>query len=385
VNILRSSVDWTGLILVLVLVLPGFGSACGTRHEILGTIESPDAGAAAPLPPYIVGADISYVQQQEQSGVVFSDTDGTQKDIIQLLKEHGFNFIRLRTFVDPSASDGYATILGLSQPYCDLANTIVMGQRIKAAGLGFEVDFHYSDNWADPTQQVIPLAWQGDTQAEMVAALSNYTRDAIAQLTAGGARPDIVQIGNEITSGLLLTPGNVTGSTSNWENLAMFLNAGIAAVHSIDPSIKIMLHLDRCGDNTGSQSWIDAALANGVSFDILGQACYTDVEGPPSGWESNLNDLVIRYPNLEFMIVEYAENSTDLAGNVDIWRQANDIVFNLPGKKGLGTAVWEPTKWEETLFDAQGLSNAVDLPNPFTPSAPRIELFDQIATDYGLR
>ena len=140
-----------------------------------------------------------------------------------------------------------------------------------------------------------------------------------------------------------------------------------------------------CGDNTGSETWIDAALANGVSFDILGQACYTDVEGPPSGWESNLNDLVSRYPNLEFMIVEYAENSADLAGNVDIWRQSNDIVFNLPGKKGIGTAVWEPTKWEETLFDPQGLSNAADLPNPFTPGAPRIELFDQIATDYGLR
>ena len=200
---------------------------------------------------------------------------------------------------------------------------------------GFEVDFHYSDNWADPTQQVIPLAWQGDTLAEMVAALTNYTRDAIAQLVAGGARPDIVQIGNEITSGMLLTPGTVTGSTSNWGNLATFLNAGIAAVHSIDPSIKIMLHLDRCGDNTGSETWIDAALANGVSFDILGQACYTDVEGPPSGWESNLNDLVSRYPNLEFMIVEYAENSADLAGNVDIWRQSNDIVFNLPGKAGL--------------------------------------------------
>ena len=162
----------------LVVTLAALLSACGTRHEILGTISSPGGGAdaAPPLPAYIIGADISYAQQQEQSGVAFTDTDGTPKDILQILEGHGFNFIRLRTFVDPSASDGYATMLGLSQPYCDLANTIVMGQRIKAAGLGFQLDFHYSDDWADVTKQVIPLAWQGDTLPQMVAALQTTPR-----------------------------------------------------------------------------------------------------------------------------------------------------------------------------------------------------------------
>jgi arabinogalactan endo-1,4-beta-galactosidase len=370
-----------------VVILSALLSGCGTRHEILGTISPPGDGADAgpPLPAYIIGADISYAQQQEQSGVAFTDTDGTPKDILQILEGHGFNFIRLRTFVDPSASDGYATMLGLSQPYCDLANTIVMGQRIKAAGLGFQLDFHYSDDWADVTKQVIPLAWQGETLPQMVAALHDYTKDAIGQLVAAGARPDIVQIGNEITPGLLLTPGTVTGSTSDWDKLAMFLSAGIAAVHEVDATIKIMLHLDRCGDNAGTIAWVDAALAHGVAFDLLGQACYTNVEGPTEGWQSNFEALVTRYPALAFMIVEYAESSDDLSGNLDVWRQANDIVFNLPGKKGVGTYVWEPSQWEETLFDAQGLSSAPDLPNPFIPNAPRIALFDQMASDYGLR
>jgi arabinogalactan endo-1,4-beta-galactosidase len=339
---------------------------CSARSELLGTIAPQGDGAAtidagANLPAYLIGADISNVQQQEDDGVAFTDTDGTSQDVVQILKNHGFNFARLRTFVDPSAADGYATMMSVAQPYCDLANTIAMAKRIKAAGLGWELDFHYSDNWADASMQVIPLAWQGDSLSEMA------------------------QIGNEITPGLLLTPGDVTGSTSNWDNLALFLNAGIEAVHAVDPTIKIMLHLDRGGDNAGTTAWVNAALAHGVHFDVLGQACYTNVQGDPSTWLSNFDALVTQYPALQLMIVEYSESADDLSGGVDIWRQANDIIFNLAGKRGLGTTVWEPSGWQETLFDAQGRTSAADLPNPFLPGAPRIALYDQMASDYGLR
>ena len=365
--------------------------ACNARSELLGTIAAPgcdaaiggDAGSA--LPAYLIGADISKMQQQEEGGMVFTDTDGTPRDVLQILKNHGFNFARLRTFVDPRAADGYATMMNVAQPYCDLANTIAMAKRLEAAGFGWELDFHYSDNWADASMQVIPLAWQGDSLGEMVAALGTYTRDAIQQLVSAGARPDIVQIGNEITPGMLLTPGSVTGSVANWDNLALFLNAGIAAVHAVDPTIKIMMHLDRGGDNAGTTSWVDAALAHGVHFDILGEACYTNVQGNPTTWLSNFNSLVAQYPDLELMIVEYAESADDLSGNVDIWRQANDIVFNLAGKRGLGAYVWEPSYWQETLFDAQGRTSSPDLPNPFILGAPRIALYDQMASDYGLR
>ena len=365
--------------------------ACNARSELLGTIAAPggdaaiggDAGSA--LPAYLIGADISKMQQQEEGGMVFTDTDGTPRDVLQILKNHGFNFARLRTFVDPRAADGYATMMNVAQPYCDLANTIAMAKRLEAAGFGWELDFHYSDNWADASMQVIPLAWQGDSLGEMVAALGTYTRDAIQQLVSAGARPDIVQIGNEITPGMLLTPGSVTGSVANWDNLALFLNAGIAAVHAVDPTIKIMMHLDRGGDNAGTTSWVDAALAHGVHFDILGEACYTNVQGNPTTWLSNFNSLVAQYPDLELMIVEYAESADDLSGNVDIWRQANDIVFNLAGKRGLGAYVWEPSYWQETLFDAQGRTSSPDLPNPFILGSPRIALYDQMASDYGLR
>lgn len=376
---------------MVVLATAATLCGCNARSELLGTIAGPDDDAAigadggAALPAYLIGADISKMQQQEESGIAFTDTDGTPKDVLQILKNHGFNFARLRTFVDPRASDGYATMMNVAQPYCDLANTITMAKRLEAAGFGWELDFHYSDNWADASMQVIPLAWQGDSLAEMVTALGTYTRDAVQQLVSAGARPDIVQIGNEITPGMLLTPGNVTGSVANWDNLALFLNAGIAAVHVVDPTIKIMMHLDRGGDNAGTTSWVDAATAHGVHFDILGEACYTNIQGDPATWLSNFNSLVTQYPDLELMIVEYSESADDLSGNVDIWRQANDIVFNLAGKRGLGAYVWEPSYWQETLFDAQGRTSSPDLPNPFIQGSPRIALYDQMASDYGLR
>jgi arabinogalactan endo-1,4-beta-galactosidase len=381
------------LVVLSAVALSAAAALCGckARGELLGTIASPIGDAApggdsgSPWPAYLIGADISNVQQQQESGIVFSDTDGTPTDILQILKNHGFNFARLRTFVDPRASDGYATMMNVAQPYCDLANTIAMAKRIKAAGLGWELDFHYSDNWADASMQVIPLAWQGESLPDMVKTLGDYTRDAIAQLVSAGVRPDIVQIGNEITPGILLTPGTVTGSVDNWTNLALFLQAGIDAVHAVDPTIKIMVHLDRGGDNAGTTGWINAAIAHGVHFDILGEACYTNVQGDPSTWLSNFNSLVTQYPDLGLMIVEYSESADDLSGNVDIWRQANDIVFNLAGKRGLGALVWEPTEWQETLFDAQGRTNAADLPNPFIQGSPRINLYDQMASDYGLR
>jgi arabinogalactan endo-1,4-beta-galactosidase len=373
--------------------------------------ESGTAGTDASLASYWLGADVSFVQQEEADGRLFYDTDGTQKDIFQILKNHGFNYVRLRTFVNPLASDGYDTANGSATAYCDAAHTATMGARIKAAGLGFLLDFHYSDNWADPGKQCIPVAWQGYTTiAELETALQNYTNATITQLVAAGARPDWVEVGNEITPGMLFDICNasglptataplVSGSTSNWTNLAGLLNAGIAGVKAVDSSINIMMHIDRGGDNAGTRTWVDNAMSHGVSFDALGESCYTNFQGDPSTWQANFADLVTRYPALSFVIAEYAEDSADLAGNSEcanegagpcnVWRRANDIAFGIPGKKGLGTFVWEPTEYEETLFDNQNQAKTNDpanLPNPFATAdaGARIQLYDQMVTAYGL-
>lgn len=122
------------------------------------------AGAAGGVfsPPFILGADISSVQE---SNTTFRDTDGQTKSIFALLKNHGFNYIRLKTFVDPNAPYGYASsangCAGLSEPYGDRDHVVAYGKQAKAAGMGFLLNFHYSDVWADPGNQIIPERWRG--------------------------------------------------------------------------------------------------------------------------------------------------------------------------------------------------------------------------------
>jgi arabinogalactan endo-1,4-beta-galactosidase len=375
---------------------PPKAGAGGTAGEAGGTVGSAGSAgaagaAAASSTRYLIGADITSVQSAEARGASYSD--GTTRDILQLLKSHGFNYIRLRTFVDPKAADGYDKQNG----YADLAHTIRFGQRIKTAGLGFLLDFHYSDNWADPGKQCVPVAWQRyRTLAELATAVHDYTKDAVAQLVAAGARPDMVQIGNEITPGMLLhvcdangqPTGNnaVTGSSSNWTNLGALLKAGVQGVKDVDAGIEIMLHIDRGGDKGGfsgdalntSANFITNAQKQGVVFDVFGESCYQSYQGDAQSaantradWAKTFNGLATRFPKLRFVAAEYGP----------MQREINDVVFGLGAEQGAGTFNWEPSQqgdWNtgHALFTAAG--------NTFTASAD-LSLYDAMKVAYASR
>jgi len=374
----------------------GGGQSAGGSGQGAGGLGAAGRGGSAgaptlPLDRFMIGADITWVQAAEGRGATYSD--GTQRDIFELLKAHGFNYIRLRTFVDPKAADGYDQQNG----YADLAHTIAFGKRIKAAGMGFLLDFHYSDNWADPGKQCVPVAWQKHkTIAELAGAVQAYTTDAITQLIAGGARPDMVQIGNEITPGMLLhvcdgdghPTGNnaVTGAISNWANLGSLLKAGVKGVKDVDAGIQIMLHIDRGGDKGGytgaaasaSSSFIDNAQKQGVVFDVFGESCYQAYQGDPNstaktqdGWTKTFAALAKQYPKLRFVAAEYGP----------MQREINDVLFGLPGMQGAGTFNWEPTQqgdWNtgHVLFSGSG--------NRFTATAD-LALYDAMKTAYASR
>jgi arabinogalactan endo-1,4-beta-galactosidase len=334
----------------------------------------PEAGIRAPS--FMLGADITWVQADIAAGATYSD--GTARDILQILKDHGFNYIRLRTFVDPKAPDGYDRQSG----YADLSHTIAFGKLIKAAGLGFLLDFHYSDNWADPGKQCVPNAWLGFTDiTQMASALHDYTHDTVAALVAAGARPDMVQVGNEITPGMDIhvcdANGHPTGVNpvggpiSNWGNLGSLLRAGSSAVKEVDPEILVMLHLDRGNAFQPSHDFIVNAQAQGVAFDVFGESCYTAYQGTPADWAANFSSLASAFPDLKFVIAEYGPEE----------RAANDLLFALPRQQGLGSFVWEPTHagaWNlgHTLFNAAGNAN--------TASADLL-LYDQMKIDYASR
>ena len=171
----------------------------------------------------MLGADISFLPELEAKGMKFSDK-GVEKDAIQILKDHGFNYVRLRIFVDPQNDSGYSPQKG----FCDLAHTKEMAKRIKAAGMKFLLDFHYSDYWADPGKQFKPKAWRGENFTQLKQSVYDYTKMVMQQLKEQNTTPDMVQVGNEINHGMIWPEGYI----SNLDSLSQLIYAGINACKS---------------------------------------------------------------------------------------------------------------------------------------------------------
>src|ERR1700690_1672634 len=152
--------------------------------------------ASSDAQDYAIGADVSFLGQAEQQGVVFKDAS-QPKPGLQILKDHGYNWIRLRLFHTPTTLPN------------NLAYTIALAKQAKGLGFKFLLDYHYADDWADPGKQPTPQAWQGKSHVELVTAVFEYTRDTIAAFRDAGVLPDMVQVGNEITNGILWPDGRL--------------------------------------------------------------------------------------------------------------------------------------------------------------------------------
>ncbi|MEP6844995.1 MAG: glycosyl hydrolase 53 family protein [Panacibacter sp.] len=300
----------------------------------------------------ILGADISFLPQLEDKGIQFS-VDGVEGDAIAILKQHGFNYIRLRIFNDPGADSGYSP----GKDYCGLEQTKAMAKRIKIAGLKFLLDFHYSDTWADPGKQFKPAAWEDLSFDQLTKAVRGYTKDVLFALKQQGTLPDMVQIGNEINHGMIWPDGKV----ENMDNLAALFKAGAAGVKDIDGSIPIMLHLACGGQNAESVSFIDNMLKRNARFDIIGESYYPQWHGTIEDLRNNLNDLSKRYKQ-DVIVVEYTMKKNEV----------NEVAFTIPDGKMKGTFIWEPLNTWEFIFDKDGKAN--DL----------LKLYPEIARKYNI-
>jgi beta-galactosidase len=285
----------------------------------------------------MLGADISFLPQLEARGMKFTD-NGVEKDAITILKEHGFNYVRLRIFNDPANDSGYSPGKG----FCDLANTKKIAKRVKDAGMKLLLDFHYSDTWADPGKQFKPASWKTLSFEALKDSVYWFTRRVVQELKDQGTTPDMIQIGNEINHGIIWPEGNV----GNLDSLAQLLNAGTKAAKSVDPKIIMMLHVALGGQNNESVFFIDNMIARGVPFDVIGESYYPKWHGTLDDLRDNLADLVRRY-NKDVIVVEYSHKKEEV----------NKIAFELPGGKGKGTCIWEPLNTWESVFDRDGKAN----------------------------
>lgn len=327
---------------VLLLLLPGF------TH-----VSPQEASPGNRKTEKILGADISFLPQLEAEGVRFK-ADGKENDALLILRQHGFNYVRLRLFVNPEADSGYS-----KQGYCGLGQTLQMAKRIKAAKMKWLLDFHYSDTWADPGKQFKPEAWKSLPLPALADTVEAYTKRVMLALQHQQTLPDMVQVGNEINNGMLWPDGNF----SNPDHLALLIKSGIAGVKAISASMPIMLHIALGGQNGESRTWLDAMMARGVTFDIIGQSYYPQWHGTLEELSYNLTDLSLRYPQ-EVVVVEYTRHK----------REVNDIAFNLPRGNLKGTFIWEPLNTWEYIFEKDG--TAID---------SLLKIYPEIAEKYGVK
>ena len=232
---------------------------------------------------FLVGVDCSMVSIIEENGGKYYDFKYKEVDFFKLLKSNGVNLVRSRlwhNYNSPNGSKGGGNN--------DKQHVLSMALRAKSAGLKFLLDFHYSDNWADPGKQSCPFEWQNLNFNEASSALYSYTQETIEYFIKNGANIDYVQIGNEINNGFMFPFGQIDWSNENSKNnglnnVANLLNVAINAVKSISPLTKIILHIgdtalityNQNGKNIPMGLWFfQQMISRGVNYDISAVSFY---------------------------------------------------------------------------------------------------------------
>jgi arabinogalactan endo-1,4-beta-galactosidase len=313
--------------------------------------------AAGQTSVFLVGADVSFLEEVEVGGGVFT-VDRVPADPLSILASNGFGAIRLRVWHTPP--DGRNT----------LEETLDTAARARAAGLDLLLDLHYSDTWADPGKQFIPAAWIGLSFKALRDSIRAYTYAVVDALARQNTLPDIVQIGNEITCGMVWDAGRVCdvfNTSIQWERLASLLSAAregaLDAVPAGD-SLRIMIHIDRGADNAGSRWFFDHLMAEDIAFDLIGLSYYPWWHGSLDNLSRNLTDLAGRYGK-DLMMVETGYPWTlawnddvnnlvghpgqvlpgypaTVAGQEAFFRELLRRVKATPDGRGRGVFLWEP-------------------------------------------
>ena len=272
----------------------------------------------------------------------YSKRAGKKSKRLQILRDHDYNWVRLRLFHTPDRLPN------------NLEYTITQAKAAKKLGFKFLLDIHYSDTWADPQKQFTPRAWKDLDHDKLVDAVYSYTRDVITSFRSAGASPDMVQIGNEVIGGMLWPDGKLP---NNWANFADLLKAGIRGVKAgtgDDLPPKIMVHIDRGGDQKTTKAFFDKCRELGVDYDVIGQSYYPWWHGSwkswPTTWRSWPEPTTRTLCWSKLLIIgspaEYKDRNGPFPetpeGQQAFLRSVNEIVRNTPQGRGRGIFWWEP-------------------------------------------
>lgn len=310
---------------------------------------------------FLLGMDASAVLALEASGVKYYNFDGQEQDVFQTLAESGVNLIRVRVWNHPYDKNGN----GFGGGNCDIQTALEIGKRATKYGMKLLVNFHYSDFWADPGKQMVPLSWKNMDIDAKSEALYQYTKESLELLKQAKVDVGMVQIGNE-------TNGKMCGETK-WPQIAQLMRAGSKAVREIFPQALVAVHFANPEKAESYASYANNLHYYEVDYDVFASSYYPY-------WHGTLENLsqVLAKVNEKFgkkvMVMEtsyaYTAEDSDFNGNTisegeavkpqpfTVQGQANlvrdviETVANTPG--GMGVCYWEGTwitvgqnSWEE--------------------------------------
>lgn len=259
------------------------------------------AGQAAPK---YVGGDISLLTKYEEHGAIYYNENGTRvTNVLGYLKDTGLNAMRVRLFVDPSKADAEDQGEGVCQ---DLDFVMALGQRIKAAGFNLLLDIHYSDTWTDPGQHSTPSSWT--VTSALADSVYDYTKRVLYAMIAAGARPDFIQVGNEVTYGMMWPTGHCYPNGNNYGSgtfatFANYLKRGIQACREVCPTAKVVVHTE-IGRASNVTSFYATLNNYTTDYDIIGLSYYPYWHGDLTVLNNLLTTLEATYPTKKIQIVE---------------------------------------------------------------------------------
>lgn len=268
------------------------------------------------------GGDISMLPKYEEARAKYYTHEGKDvSDVLTFFKDQGMNAMRVRLFVDPKKRTTDNGKWTTDENVCqDLDWVKTLGKRIKDKGLKFMLDFHYSDTWADPGKQWTPAAWASLDDNALAQKLYSYTKDALEQLKAAGAEPDMIQTGNEISYGMMWgRPGGTlkqcwpSSPDDNWTRFTNLLKQATKACREECPDAKIILHMERTSVSQQNDNKNYAALTNfykkmkeaNIDYDIIGLSYYPYFHGAISELEGAIDLLEKDYADKSVMVVEF--------------------------------------------------------------------------------
>jgi arabinogalactan endo-1,4-beta-galactosidase len=313
---------------------------------------------------FVKGMDLSTLLELERCGAKYYD-NGEERDLLAIMKSYDVDTIRIRLWNDPWSETGESYGAGEN----DLKTSLEIAKRVTAAGFGVLLNFHYSDFWADPGKQIKPKAWADYGVKELEQAVYDYTLESMQTFLNAGVNITMVQVGNELSNGLLWPEGKVP----NYDNIATFVNAGIRAVRKADAAIPVMIHLDNGGNNALYREWFDNFTKRGEDFEIIGLSYYPFWHGSLQMLNDNMNDIAERYgkdlviaevsmgytmedyKNYEKLsdeerkgyatrpaLVEKIEYPMTKQGQYDFMEDFLNRISHIKGGKGKGFFYWEP-------------------------------------------